>query len=673
MRLGYKRYAVIIISAIVLIIGGVYLFRFISDKNKLTTQEKRWISDNRSNVINVSVLDDLPVFGKNGTGVFYDFINDFSEEYDLKINPVTYKSGEEPTEGVAFRKTNKYDKNNVTIYRDHYVVISKVNHFINSEAALADKSIGVTANDYELVVKYFSTVDNVNFKKYDSMDALREALDLDADINYAIVPLDETLETIISNSYQVLFHVSDLNTYYTINGSDDDFSRIIVKYYNKWQEDNLDKSIKKNQYDLFVSALNLSSVELDKLNSRNYNYGFINQSPYEVIANGNYGGIVSYYISEFSEFSGLDFKFIRYKNFKQFNKALNDKDVDIYFNYYDLETAYATIPTLNHIEFEVISSLKNDLVLSSLNGLKNYEVYALNNSKIAEYLRNHGIKVKTYKDNKELFKLNRKDVLIVLDSKIYDYYQKDKLDNYTSRYSGIIRDNYSFKIADDDVLYRMFTNYVKIIDPNVAYQEGIMNHTELIRQSNVYKQIIKYISLAVLIYVLVWLLSYRLRKKVRVSKRIKKEDKIRYIDQLTLLKNRNYFTENITNWNKNTIYPQSILIIDLNRVHEINDTLGYEKGDKQIQAAANILIKTQLDNSEIIRTDGNEFMVYTIGYSEKQIASYIRKLNKEFKYLPYEYGATIGKSFITSELKSVDDALNEAIDDMKNQKEDIKE
>ena len=130
MRLGYKRYAVIIISAIVLIIGGVYLFRFLSDKNKLTTQEKRWISDNRSNVTNVSVLDDLPVFGKNGSGVFYDFLKDFSDEYNLKINPVTYKSGEEPASGVAFKKTNKYDKNNLTIYRDHYVVISKVNHFI---------------------------------------------------------------------------------------------------------------------------------------------------------------------------------------------------------------------------------------------------------------------------------------------------------------------------------------------------------------------------------------------------------------------------------------------------------------------------------------------------------------------------------------------------------------
>ena len=447
----------------------------------------------------------------------------------------------------------------------------------------------------------------------------------------------------------------------------------MVKFFNKWKKDNLDKSIKKNQYDLFVQELHLSSVEIDKINSKNYTYGFINQSPYEVIASGNYGGIVSYYISEFSNFANLDFNFKRYKNFDQFSKALNKKEVDIYFNYYDLETPYATIQTLNYIEYDVRSSLKNDLVLSSLNSLKNYDVYALNNSKIAAYLRSRGINVLTYKDNKELFRLNRKDVLIVLDSKIYDYYQKDKLDNYTSRYKGTIKDAYSFKITDNDILTRMFTNYLKTIDPNVAYQEGIMNHTELIRQGNIYKQIIKYISLAVIIYVLGWLASYRLRKKVRVSKRIKKEDKIRYIDQLTLLKNRNYFTENVSSWNKNTIYPQSILIIDLNHVHEINDTLGYEKGDKQIQAAANILIKTQLDNSEIIRTDGNEFMVYTIGYSEKQIASYIRKLNKEFKYLPYEYGATIGKSFITSELKSVDDALNEAIDDMKAQKEETKE
>lgn len=673
MKAGYKRYAIIFIVLIVLVIGGVYLFRFLSDKNRLTTQEKRWISDNKNNVQNIGVIDDLAVFGNNGSGVFYDFLADFSKEYELKINPVTYKNGETIDEPTLFKKTYEYNKSNVNIYRDHFVVISKNNYFIANESNLVNAHVGVLKENYDVVSKYFETVENLNIKSYDDRDSLNSAINANNDINYAIVPLNEYLNTIISSDYQVLYHFSDLNTYYILVGNDNSFSKIIKKYYNKWQEDHLDKAIKKNEYDLFVKSLNLSSVEIDKINAKNYTYGFINQSPYEVIANGNYGGIVSFYISEFSKFSGLDFKFVRYKNFEQFSKAINKRDVDIYYNYYDLETPYATVPTLNYIEYDVISQLKNDLVLSSLNGLKNYDVYALNNSKIAQYLRSRGINVKTYKDNKELFKLNRKDVLIVLDSKIYDYYQNNKLDNYTSRYNGIIKDTYNFKITDDDVLNRMFTNYVKTIDPNVAYQEGIMSHTELIRQSNVYKQIIKYVTIIALVYVLIWLLSYRLRKKVRVSKRIKKEDKIRYIDQLTLLKNRNYFTENVASWNKNTVYPQCIIIIDLNHVHEINDTLGYEKGDKQIQAAANILIKTQLDNSEIIRTDGNEFMIYTIGYSEKQIASYIRKLNKEFKYLPYEYGATIGKSFITSELKSVDDALNEAIDDMKILKEEEKE
>ena len=70
MRPGYKRYAVIFIALIVLGIGLFYLIRFVSDKNKLTTFEKKWISENKNNVSNVSVLDDLDVFGKNGSGVF---------------------------------------------------------------------------------------------------------------------------------------------------------------------------------------------------------------------------------------------------------------------------------------------------------------------------------------------------------------------------------------------------------------------------------------------------------------------------------------------------------------------------------------------------------------------------------------------------------------------------
>ena len=70
---------------------------------------------------------------------------------------------------------------------------------------------------------------------------------------------------------------------------------------------------------------------------------------------------------------------------------------------------------------------------------------------------------------------------------------------------------------------------------------------------------------------------YKSTKRVKISKKIKKVEKIRYIDQLTSLKNRNYLNENINAWNKNTIYPQATIVLDLNKLQEINDTLGYEK------------------------------------------------------------------------------------------------
>ena len=79
----------------------------------------------------------------------------------------------------------------------------------------------------------------------------------------------------------------------------------------------------------------------------------------------------------------------------------------------------------------------------------------------------------------------------------------------------------------------------------------------------------------------------------------------------------------------------------------------------------------QLQNSEIIRTDGNEFLIYLVGYSEKQIISYLRKLNKEFKTLSHGFGAASGYSIINDGIKTVDDAVNEATIAMKENKEDI--
>ena len=97
-----------------------------------------------------------------------------------------------------------------------------------------------------------------------------------------------------------------------------------------------------------------------------------------------------------------------------------------------------------------------------------------------------------------------------------------------------------------------------------------------------------------------------------------------------------------------------------------------EKGDSVIIKAASILVNAQLENSEIIRSDGNEFLIYMVGYNENQIDIYAKKLSKSFKELPYGFGAAIGYSMINDNIKTIDDAINEATIEMQSDKESYK-
>ena len=105
----------------------------------------------------------------------------------------------------------------------------------------------------------------------------------------------------------------------------------------------------------------------------------------------------------------------------------------------------------------------------------------------------------------------------------------------------------------------------------------------------------------------------------------------------------------------------------------INDNYGHTEGDEVIKQAANILIVNQMENSEIIRTNGNEFLIYLVGYEEKQVITYMRKLGKELKELKHGFGAAIGYSMINDAIKTIDDAINEATLDMRNNKEETKD
>ena len=581
----------------------------------------------------------------------------------------------------SFKITYDTNEHDTIIFTEHYVVVSKEQNSISTLSQLSNKRVGTLINDEKLINQYLLEVQNVSIKSYESPTGLFEALNLSTDIDYIIVPLEENLTSILTSNYYIDFHISDLNKYLVFESRENDtFSSILKKYFYNWQKKKFKESLNKNELKTFVDALSISEKEIVNLQAKTYHYGFVNNSPYELLISGSYGGIISEYIAKFSSFSNTEFKYTKYNSFNKFAEAIANNKIDMFTNYYNIKTDYNIVNSLINISFVVAARKENSTVINSITSLSGKTVYVQKNSLIEKYLNNlGGINVKSYENEKDLKKIaksNKEKIinsLIVIDKENFNYYKDTILNNYNTRYSNILSDTYNFYVKDNGTFNLLLNKYIQTLDPEEIRIKGIYNHTLTIQSGTLLGKIAKYSLIIIFIILVIILIAYRSSKKIKIAKKIKKEDKLKYIDQLTSLKNRNYLNENIGNWNKNTIYPQATIIIDLNQVQAINDTLGYEKGDLQIKAAANILIKTQLDNTDIMRTSGNEFLIYLVGYQEKQVVSYIRKLYKEFKTLPYEHGAAIGYSIISNDIKTIEDAINESVEDMRNKKQELEE
>ena len=656
-----------LVVLIVIVISAIFLVRTLNDKNKLTSDERTWINTNINNLQNIYVVKDTNIFSKNGEGVFYQFLAEFQKEYGLKVNAVNFDEAND-NNGISLNYTKTIKDNDNVFYTDHYVLVSSEDELISNNNSLTNKTIGVLNSDLEYIKTYLKDY-NINYNGFDTIDELFKALP--NTVNYIIIPRILYLDKILENNLKIIYHLSDINTYYVLEGVDDTLSSILSKYFNKWVI-NIDKYMKEQEFKIFTTSLNISDTEVDKLLSVDYNYGFVNNSPYEVIMSGKYGGIVAEYLQEFSALSGVYFNITKYSNVDKLVRAINRDKVDIYFDFNnDFKTNYDKTNNGIVSSISILTNKESNKIINTVYGLQEETVYVEENSNIYNYLKSIGnIDLQTYSKIDELFKLNNKDVIIAMDSYIYDYYSNTKLNNYVSRVNTYLNTRYDFKIKSDyKTLTLLLDNYMAYLDNSSMISKGINSHTETVEKGSVLNNIAKYFIIFISAILIIGLIVYRNSKKIRIARRLKKDEKIRFIDELTCLKNRAYLSDFMKTWNNNAIYPQAIIVIDLNKLKDINDKYGVLEGDKQIQAAANALIKTQLDNSELMRSDGNEFVVYTVGYNQKQITNYIHKLSKELRKMPYEYGAEFGYSLIENNLKTIEDALNEAIEDMKNKKE----
>ena len=678
-----KKKLIIIIPIIIAVVAFIFVYRYYNKEDETTTltvKEKQWVQENKDQTYDFEVVNDYPLYGLNGEGVVFSFLSDFEENIGLEFNKIPYlKESETSTDGFRIRildNDKEIGKNDLPLFNDNYVAVGKTYQRINNIKDFKNVTFGVFKEDSSEISYYLKSGTNLSYKTYDTIEDIYKALD-DDEVDMVIVPNIMYLNyTIDNDKYSINYFFTEMQkkVVLTLSKDNEELNKIVTKYYNKWKQTKYVSEYNDAYLDYYLDANELDAKTKAELISKNYTYGFVENPPYEEMVNGKVAGIAGEYVDRVSRLSGINFKYKEYKTIDELEKAIDKGEVDLYFDYYNYNNSKYKSTLSTFIEqYVVLGKEEDEHIVTSFESMKGQELAMLKGDSLYNYFSNNArAKIKTYDNIKDLIK-NSGDRLIVVDREIYTYYQNKEFKKLKLLYTDTMMNDYKFMVkTNNEAFYDLF-NY--IINTNSYYNyrnSGISNLHASILEGSTLQQVYTIVLTIIFVPLIILLIAYLIIKKKKQIKKVKASDRHKYTDMLTSLKNRNYLNAKMPEWEESKVYPQAIVMVDLNNVKYVNDNYGHEEGDDLIIKAAGILVNTQLENSEIIRTDGNEFLIYLVGYSERQVATYVKKLGKEMKNLPHEFGAAIGYSMITDEIKTLDDAINEATLEMITAKEEMK-
>ena len=666
-----KRKILIFLPIIIAVVTFVFVYKYYNKQDKTTTltiTEKKWVEENSEKEYDFEVVNDYPLYALNGNGVIFDFIDDFEKNIGIEFNKISYLKTQDST-STSYRirilaNNEKMTSKDLFLFYDNYVAIGKEHLRINHIKDMKNIKFGLLKGDEDEISYYLKSGTNISFNTYEDITKLYSALDSD-EIDMLIVPNIMYINyTIQKDKYYINYYFTEISKkiVLTLSDGDKELNNIVTKYYNKWRQTKYIKEYNKEYLDYYLENNKLDAKTKAKLISKNYVYGYVENKPFEKKVNGKVAGIAGEYINRISRLADINFKYVKYDSVKDLKKAIDKKEVDIYFDYYNYsnDDYLATVSTFIE-DYAVLGRQKDNHIVTSFESLKGQEIAMLGNDSLYNYFKNNSRSKITVYDNLDDLVKKSKNKLIVVDSEIYSYYQNDKFKKLKLIYKDNMMNDYKFMVKKNNESFYDLFNY--IINTNSYYNyrnSGLENLHASVLQDTTFEQFYTAILIIIFTPIIIFSIMYLYIKKKKAKKKVKITDRHKYTDMLTSLKNRNYLNLKMPEWEDCEVFPQAIVMVDLNNVKYVNDNYGHEEGDQLIIKAAGILVNTQLENSEIIRTDGNEFLIYLVGYSERQLNTYVKKLSKEMKSLPHEFGAAIGFSMITDEIKTLDDAINEA-------------
>lgn len=671
---SFKKIIIAIISLLLIIfIALIYFYN--KDDYNLNTREKTYLQSISNDKIDIETISDYPIY----KSVNSELLKYFNLKTKLNFLETSYSKDANPSKnsyrfrilGISENLSNK----DLLIMKDSYVALSKQYTKINTIKDFSSKVVGVLNKDLNDITYYLTRASNITYKGFDTSEELFKSLN-EGKVDFVIVPKIKYLNNIIQNKYSINynFHEFSSKLVLTLSENDNKLNEIFKKIFKTFMNEKFQDNLNQSTLEYYKQIANVSDKDISSLTSKTYTYGYVENAPYEIKSKEKIKGINSEILNNFSKITGIDVKYVKYNTVDELKKAIQDKKVDIFFNYYNISSSdYRQIDNNFITEYVILSPDDSNEVVNSIESLKGKDVYFVKDRDIYNDFKAVQSNFHFVDNVTDIVKA-AKNKFIVVDKEEYNYYKNTVFRNHSMIYQDYLVKDRTFMVKSSEKLLFDVLNYTV---NNASYYDNRNIGVSLLKldlfKNRTFSEIYLIVILIIFSPFVIIYVFRKVKSKSKMKKQLLKEERHKYMDYLTSLKNRNYLSFNISSWNELEVFPKAVIVIDLNNIKYINDKYGHLEGDKEIRKAASILINTQLENSEIIRIDGNEFLIYLMEYNERQIEIYSKKLKRELKKLPHSFGASIGYSVINSEVKSIEDAINEASIMMRKDKKNEKE
>lgn len=628
----------------------------------LTEEEKNYLIENKDKTFTVGML---PILGteyfqfngmKNGfmeplikkmnsdlgVSLKLEVSDNWNDIYSRFLNntiDIIYGANEtsERQEFMSFTKP---------ILKNPYVIIAKKDGSIRTIGDIDKKKVGFIENDF--VIKYLpNQYKNI---KYDKSLFPSNEYGINALRNNEI---DAFITTGGPFIYDYLYKYPELEYVFKINTVTSDMTlsskkenRILIDILNKeimkLEDTDLPQIINNAEVDYNLKIMNLTEDEKSWL----FNDGTAivgvtkDYLPFDYFDNGKLKGIDGEILNEISRMTGIKFSY-DYDKFDTLQEKLGKNEVNllnIAKTEENMKNAIFTEPFIKERDIIVGRKEADDVI--DIFGLEGKSVAVIKGFWHKELLDKNltNVKIVETSDIQESMKLvyeGKVDYLIE-NPTVVRYYVKD-LQYYDLIQKGITSTDSFFYFGaskNKPELASIINKVLPMIDINELSLKGYQEvpYESYNQKHFVINFVIIFLIVALIIFIIYAVKLIKSLIKEKTEKQLLRErEHLLSIDILTELYNRNYFNTKVLDHLDELIFPQVLIIADLNNLKVVNDTFGHHAGDLMLRAFSEALKEACPEDSGIFRIGGDEFFIFLTASSEKEASKVIKKINSVAK------------------------------------------